>query len=109
VAGDPWDGSTLSWALGDRRSLFPHLAGEWSPDQLLVASALQTVRTDPVVCAAVQRLGIRYVVEDPELLWGRPADAAPFVGFHLAVQQHVLIPVARIGSAGLYRIPDCTP
>ncbi|MGN6324969.1 DUF6541 family protein [Pseudolysinimonas sp.] len=108
VAGDPWDGSTLSWALGDRRALFPHLAGEWSPDQLLVASSLQDITTNPAVCAAVHRLGVRYVVEDPELLWGQPKDAAPFVGFHLAVRRGVLIPVARVGSAGLYRVPDCT-
>jgi hypothetical protein len=108
VAGDPWDGSTLSWALGHRQSLFPHLAGEWSPDELLVAGALDTIRVDPNVCAAVQRLGIHWVVEDPQLLWGAPVDAAPYAGFHRAVQAGVLIPVARVGSAGLYRIPDCT-
>ena len=74
-----------------------------------VLSALQNVTTDPAVCAAVTRLGIHYVVEDPELLWGGSPDAAPYTGFHLAVQQRVLTPVAHVGSAGLYRIRDCTP
>jgi len=108
VAGDPWDGSSLSWAIGERQALFPHLAGEWSQEQLLVAGGLDRIRTDPQVCAAVERLGIRWVVEDPQLLWGAPAEAAPFAGFHRAVQAGVLTPVARIGSAGLYRIPACT-
>lgn len=108
VAGDPWDGSSLSWAIGDRRSMFPHVAGAWTPDEVLVASSLDRLETDPAVCAAVQRLGIHWVVEDPELLWGNPVEATPYSGFHTAVKAGVLTTVARVGSAGLYRIPSCT-
>jgi hypothetical protein len=108
VAGDPWDGSALSWAIGDRRALFPHLTGVWTLDQWVVAAHLDQVRTDPAVCSAVHRLGVRWVVEDPDLLWGGSPDAAPYAGFHRAVAAGVLEPVAHEGSAGLYRIPACT-
>lgn len=107
IAGDPWDGSTLSWAIGNRRTLFPHLAGVWSADELLVASRLDDVLTDSRVCAAVKRLDLKWVVEDPQLLWGHPVEADLFVGFHHAVQRKILAPVVRVGSAGLYRIPAC--
>jgi hypothetical protein len=108
VAGDPWDGSALSWAIGDRRALFPHLTGEWSADQLLVANSLDLLQRNALVCRAVHRLGVRWVVEDPQLLWDHPAEAIPYGGFHRAVQEGLLEPVARVGSAGLYRIPSCS-
>lgn len=108
VLDDPWDGSALSWAIGDREPVFPHFAGVWTSDEVLVAAQLDHLLDSPAVCDAVGRLGVRWVVEDPQLLWGGPPESAAFGGIHRAVQTGLLIPVAHVGSAGLYRIPVCT-
>lgn len=107
VGGDPWNGSALVWALGGREALFPHFTGEWSADAALVASSLDRAGDDPAVCEAVDRLGLHYVLDDPGLLWGDPAEAAYFAGFHRAARSGVLTEVAHAGETILYRISAC--
>ncbi|GAB3397337.1 hypothetical protein GCM10027515_01440 [Schumannella luteola] len=108
VAGDPWDGSTLTWALGEREALFPHLAGLWTPDQLTVAQRLDQAAVDPEVCAALDRLDVRFVFHSPGFLWGAPAEAAGFAGIDRAVTTPgVLTPVANDGASTLYRVSAC--
>lgn len=109
VAGNPWNGSAMSWAIGRRQALFPHLTGEWSPDALLVATSLDRARDDPAVCEAVHRLKITYMLDDPGMLWGNPAEAAAFHGISMAPASDVLREVARAGDTVLYRIAACDP
>lgn len=107
VVGNPWNGSILSWVVGDREPLFPHLTGEWNADQLLVAYGLDTAETNPAVCAALDRLDANYLFTDPELLWGGDAQAAVFAGIDRAPGSIELDEVARSGSSVLYRIAAC--
>ncbi|TPW73561.1 hypothetical protein FJ658_05090 [Schumannella sp. 10F1B-5-1] len=108
VVGDPWDGSALSWAIGSRRSLFPHLAGVWSPDAVTIAQRLDQAAVDPEVCAAVNRLDAHWVVHDPELLWGQPAEAQFWAGIDRAVATPgLLTEVDAEGSSRLYRVSIC--
>jgi hypothetical protein len=62
VAQNPWSGSALLWALTGREVLFPHLGGEWTTDQRYLAAHLREVSTDPRVCAAAERLRVRYLL-----------------------------------------------
>lgn len=107
VAGNPWNGSALVWALGGREALFPHFTGEWSADEFLVAAALDRAGDDPEVCAAVDRLGLHYVLTDLSLLWGDPAEAALYSGIDRAAGSGVLSEVARSGDTALSRITAC--
>lgn len=107
VAGNPWDGSALTWAIGDRQSLFPHLQGDWGADRDLIAGRLDQAASDPAVCAALRRLNVHYVVADPQRLWNNTAEAARFAGIDRAVGSDVLQEVARNGSAALFRIVAC--
>jgi hypothetical protein len=108
VIGNPWDGSTLAWALGGTRTLFPHLAGEWSADQLLIAQRLDLALEDPSVCEAVDRLDAHYVYRSDGLLWGNPPEAQQFVGIDRASEgSGVLTLLAREGSSSVYRISAC--
>jgi len=109
VAGNPWNGSTMAWAVGGRRALFPHLVGEWSPDALIVATSLDRARDDPSVCEAVRRLDLEYVLDDPGMLWGNPAEADAFHGISAAPASGVLTEIARAGETVLYRISGCDP
>lgn len=108
IVGNPWDGSTLTWALGGVRTLFPHLAGEWSPDEVQIAQHLDRALEDPTVCAAVARTGAHYLYRSPGLLWGQPPEAGWFVGIDRATESAgILTLVAREGSSALYRISAC--
>src|SRR5690606_40780711 len=109
VAGNPWNGSSMSWAVGGRRALFPHLTGEWSPDALLVASSLDRAGADPAVCQAVRRLALEYVLDDPGMLWGNPQEAEAFRGISAAPDSGVLTEIARSGDTVLYRVSACDP
>jgi hypothetical protein len=62
VAGNPWDGSALTWALIDRRSLFPHVGLPKSDAQSYLAQHLDDAAEDPIVCRDAKALGVSYLI-----------------------------------------------
>ncbi len=106
IAGSPWTGTSLSYALADRAALIPHIYQVETPDIALLSDRLDRAAEDPEVCAAVKRTGVRWVLD-----FGRTEvhtaehpypgftelDSAP--GFELVDQEG---PDAR-----LYRITAC--
>lgn len=109
VLGDPWNGSTLSWALGSREAVFPHLIGVWGGPRDVVATRLDQIRTDPEVCRSLDTLRVRYVVGDPEKLWGGNAQADFYSSIDHAIEAGLFTEVTRVGSSALYRIDECGP
>ncbi|OLF07602.1 hypothetical protein BLA60_27200 [Actinophytocola xinjiangensis] len=72
IAGNPFNGSAMLWALGDREVLFPHFRGEHSPEQEYLANNMENAATDPLVCQAATDLGVDYLlVGEAEF---RPSD-----------------------------------
>jgi hypothetical protein len=110
VAGNPWNGSALVYALADRPTPFPHMTSRLDPPRQEVAAHLRDAATDPAVCPAVRALHLGYVLDfGTYYLWGGDPGgrdkvfpgldglaAAP--GFTLADSQ---------GDARLYRITAC--
>ncbi|TXR58048.1 DUF6541 family protein [Quadrisphaera setariae] len=76
VAGNPWNGSGLVYAVADRLTPFPHMTSTFDADRQVVAAHLRDAMTDPAVCPAVQRLHLGYVLDfGTYYLWGGdPAD-----------------------------------
>lgn len=108
VVGDPWDGSALSWAIGERKAMFPHFTGEWTADEYLVASWLDYWDRDPAVCDAVTRTGAAYLLHSKGSLWGDPPEESRvFAGLTRAVGTDLLTLVASEGGTSLYRITGC--
>ena len=107
VAGNPWDGSSLSWAIGMREPLFPHLTGDWGADRELVARRLDQVATDPAVCEALDRLDTNYLMHSEDLLWGGDPQAEVFAPMSAAAGAPGFEEVARSGTSVLYRITAC--
>jgi hypothetical protein len=107
VAGNPFNGSAMLWALADREVLFPHFRGEHSPEQQYLANHLDDVVTDPRVCEAATDLGVDYLlIGDAEF---RPSDGKwryyegvddprSTTGFEL---------VDSLGENKLYRLTAC--
>lgn len=105
VAGDPWDGSSMVWALADRRALYPHMGVVMDPDRYVVAEKLNEALTDPQVCEAVNDLDVGFVLRMGRHLWD--AGQGGYPGFDGLVEAGVAELVAERGDARLYRITAC--
>jgi hypothetical protein len=105
VAGNPWDGSALLWALEDRRTLIAHMAVATTPAQNLLAAQLDNLATDPAVCPAVRQLHVGY------LLIGNGTLSHSAVGQYLGFADPLGKPGFRLvdsdGAMKLYRITGC--
>jgi hypothetical protein len=106
VAGNPWTGSALVYALADRPVVFPHVEATWDPTRMVVAERLRDVATDPEVCQAVRDLGIGYALEGGEPLW--PDDRAEtYPGLDDLDRAQGFEQVDSQGPTRLYRITAC--
>ena len=106
VAGNPWNGSALVWAVSDRPVPFPHVDGAWDEPRLIIAKGLRDVASDPVVCEAALSLGVGFAIESGPYLWSDDrAEVYPGLegldesdGFELVDQR---------GDTRLFRITEC--
>jgi len=107
VAGTPWDGSSLAWALGDRKVLYPYFAGRRTAAEQYVADHLRDATTDPAVCPAVRQTGVQYVLSlgatfSPPLL-----HPGGYLGLHDLSGDPGFELVVGDGAAQLYKITAC--
>ncbi|GAB3144750.1 hypothetical protein GCM10027058_00080 [Microbacterium neimengense] len=109
VLGDPWDGSALTGVYGQREPVFPHVNGQWDADRLTLAWHLAEIGTNPEVCAALDRLHVRYVTYSPHEFGGGDPSGNHFPGPHQAVEAGLLTLVLSDGDTELYRIDQCGP
>ncbi|MGH7292930.1 MAG: DUF6541 family protein, partial [Myxococcota bacterium] len=107
VLGDPWDGSAWTLVFGDREPVFPHVNGQWDADRQTLAWHLADIETDPEVCAALNRLRVRYVTYAPHEFGGGDPSGNHFPGPHAAVDAGLFPLVETDGDARLYRIDQC--
>jgi hypothetical protein len=107
IVGDPWNGSALAWALGGRRTLFPHLGGYWTQDGRVVRKFLDDWRTNPRVCPAVRRLDVRWVITEPGHLAGDRRASRAFSAIDRVVDTGGVQLVANSGSTALWRLTAC--
>jgi hypothetical protein len=107
VAGNPFNGSAMLWALADREVLFPHFRSPQSREQDYVAGHLDDAATNPRVCRAVRDLGVEYLLvgggtfrtSEPRWEYFEGLnDPGPAPGFEL---------VDTDGDSKLYRITAC--
>lgn len=107
LLGDPWDGSALSGLSAGREPVFPHVNGQWDADRLLVATQLADIDTEPQICAALDRLRIRYVLFNPHEFGGGDPAGNHFAAIHAAVGAGLFDEVATDGDSVLYRVQQC--
>ena len=63
IIGNPWNGSSLAYALADRKALQPHILGAFPPGAQLLYDRLRDASTDPAVCDAVRELNVGFVLD----------------------------------------------
>ncbi|HWM16674.1 MAG TPA: DUF6541 family protein [Microbacterium sp.] len=63
IAGSPYTGASLAYALADRPVLMPHLLMEITEDLMTVNDGLASATAGDQVCAALDRLGVGFVLD----------------------------------------------
>jgi len=105
IVGSPWTGSSLVYAISDRRALLPAIFGDRDSDTLLLMASLRDAATDPSVCAAVDELGVDYALDfGPREVHGAVNQ---ITGLSDLKDSDAVELVDREGDASLYRITAC--
>ncbi|MET4143276.1 DUF6541 family protein [Arthrobacter sp. UYCo732] len=108
IVGNPWNGSSLVYAIAQRRTLQPHVLGAVSDDAREVFSNLNKAGVSPAVCSSVHRLNADYVLDfgnrEVNNGEGRTID---YDGLSNLKANGVADVVDSQGSATLYRITAC--
>ncbi|WP_427869662.1 DUF6541 family protein [Leucobacter luti] len=106
IAGSPWTGTSLAFAFADREVVLPHmLMNEISADRIMVMDHLRDAATNPQVCEAADRLGVRYVLD-----FGRREvhkENHRYKGIERLDRAEGFELVDHEGSARLYRLTAC--
>lgn len=105
IAGSPWTGTSLSYAIADRRALIPHIYQEVDADIELLSERLVDASTDPSVCAAVERTGAHWVLD-----FGRQevhGSDHPYPGFAGLDGAEGFELIDFEGDSRLYRVTAC--
>lgn len=105
VAGNPWTGASLVYAISNRSALLPHVSGYQTAESRILATRLHRAQSDPSVCEAVEVTGARYVLDfgTREVHGG----AHDYRGFTRLANSPVVTPLYENASAGLYEITAC--
>ena len=105
LAGNPWTGSSLAYAVADRRTLQLHILAAYGDDVDEVYNRLNDAATDPEVCDAVESTSVDYVLDfGTKEVHG--ADHG-FVGLRDLEENGVARVVDQEGDARLLEITAC--
>lgn len=108
VAGNPYTGAALAYALADRQVLMPHALTEVSDEMDLVNDHLADAAEMPEVCAAIEDLDVGFVLDfgDKEV---HPGETHPLRGLRHLDDSPAVRLVDHEGEAGLYQVVACDP
>ena len=71
VLANPWEGGTFTWAIGERRAVFPKISGNIYPDSLAILARTLDPQKDPQVCTRIEAENSRYILDlQDQYLWG---------------------------------------
>lgn len=105
VVTNPWNGSSMAFALAGVRTTGTHVFTWTSPDESLVNNKLDEVATDKRVCPALERLGAGYALDfgTREIHGGHN----PYPGLDALAGARGFKVADREGTAVLYRVTAC--
>lgn len=105
LAGNPWTGTALAYTFGARKTLQLHMLSATPADVDIVNRKLDDARWDPRVCGAVNRLGLRYVLDFGKDEIG--GGSHPYDGLLGLDTKGVAEVVRQSGGARLLRVTAC--
>lgn len=112
IVGNPWTGTAYAYALSGRAVMNPHFNTANGADAYLLNTSLNQANEDPAVCAAVDALDARYVLDfgsytkdNGDLL--KVDSSIGFEGLLDLNDAGVVTELDREGDAVLYEITAC--
>ena len=109
IAGSPWTGASLAYAIGDRQVLRKHAFGNIGTDEAYLGNRLKLIDSDPLVCEAVDRLGVDYVLDfGAQNVWNNPGVGLDRQGlYNISPSPHLVLVDSEGPNARLFRIEGC--
>lgn len=105
IAGSPWTGTSLVYALANRRVLMPHIFTDTTRDTDLINTRLRYATPGSAVCRAVEREHVGYVLDfGTQEVHGAHHD---FGGVSDLQDSSAVRLVDSQGDARLYQIVGC--
>ncbi|MBW1638356.1 hypothetical protein G3H63_04575 [Microbacterium resistens] len=106
VANNPYDGSAELYAFAGVPVLIPHLNYTYAEDDLLLMADLVHAPSRPDVCAALERTGVRWVIQLGRVVGGFP-EAERYPGIGTVTGGPGFEEVLADGERRLFRITAC--
>jgi hypothetical protein len=106
IAGNPWTGTALVYALADRIPILSHPGGELE-EVYPITQHLQDAATNPEVCETVKKYNVGYVLDfgDVEVF----PEHHIYAGLTDLEHNPTVTKVTSVGTASLWRITGCGP
>lgn len=105
IAGSPWTGTGLAYAISGREVLMPHTLMDIDDETQIINDGLNAADRRAAVCAAVRDKGVEYVLDFGD----REVHGAEheFPGFERLASSPAVEKVDSEGGAVLYRVTGC--
>lgn len=105
IAGNPYTGAALAYAYTGRSVLMPHMLMYLTKEGHAINDGLDDADSDPSVCAALEELGVTYVLDfgDREV----HGESHVYPGLDDLADSNAVELVDEEGSARLYRVVAC--
>lgn len=105
IAGSPWTGTSLAYALADRKTLQLHILSATSPAIDAVDTGLKDALTNPAACNAIKELHVQYVLDFGTQEVHREHHA--YQGVEDLQGSSAVTLVDQQGAARLYKVTAC--
>ena len=105
VAGNPWTGAGMTYAIGDRKPLMPHLLMEIDDETEAINDGLSTATPGSAACRAVRDKHVGFVLDFGDLQINNAVEDYP--GLDDLADSDVVREVDRQGEAVLYEVVGC--
>ncbi|MDR7185322.1 hypothetical protein J2X85_002356 [Microbacterium trichothecenolyticum] len=108
IAGDPWTGTSLAYAIGGREVVEKHVFGTRTDDERFLDAHLRDIDSDARVCAAVRRVGVTHVLDfGTQNVFLNPDSNTDHAGMDSLDESEHFELVDSEGSARLFAITGC--
>ena len=106
IAVNPWNGSSMAYALTGRKTIFTHVQYPADPDKDVLIESLDDATTNAEVCEALGDLGVQWVLDFGNTRLINNENRA-FPGFEDLEDSPGFVLRAQSGHAALYEITAC--
>ncbi|TQK18995.1 hypothetical protein FBY40_1486 [Microbacterium sp. SLBN-154] len=105
IAGSPWTGTGLAYAISGRQVLMPHTLMDIDDATAIINDGLNAADRRAAVCGAVRDKGVEYVLDFGD----REVHGAEneFPGFERLASSSAVEKLDSVGGAVLYRVTGC--